>query len=119
MDKRGSARFTSRVMAEFFPSTGPDSALESRATGMTYDFSTDGLFVQTTKLPPVGQSLCMLLHLPGQEPVVLTGEIVRTVGLAEARASELQVGFAVRLHYRPSDFSRCLFKALNFREGSA
>jgi hypothetical protein len=118
MEKRGSERVATRVMAEFFPSAGPDSALENKATGMTCDLSSEGLFVQTARLPPDGQTLCLLLHLPGQEPVVLTGEIVRTVGVVEARAADLPAGFAVRLLYRPRDFSAYL-SALNLRERPA
>jgi PilZ domain-containing protein len=108
MEKRGSDRVVSRIMAEFFPSAGPDSALENKATGMTCDMSAGGLFVQTARLLSDGENLCLLLHLPGQEAVVLTGEIVRTVGAAEARAADLPAGFAVRLLYRPPDFTAYL-----------
>jgi hypothetical protein len=118
MEKRGSERVATRVMAEFFPSAGPESALENKTTGMTADISAGGLFVQTARLLIDGESLCLLLHLPGQEAVVLTGEIVRTVGAAEARAADLPAGFAVRLLYRPPDFTAYL-SALNLPEGPA
>ncbi len=108
MEKRGSERVATRLMAEFFPSSGPDSALENKATGMTCNLSAHGLFVQTSKLPPDGEKLCLLLHLPGQQPVVLTGEIVRTQPAVEARAANLPAGFAVRLLYRPREFSAYL-----------
>jgi hypothetical protein len=71
MEKRGSERVATRLMAEFFPSSGPDSALENKATGMTCNLSAHGLFVQTSKLPPGRENLCLLLHLPGPRLISL------------------------------------------------
>ena len=71
--------------------------LEPVSTGMTSDLSQNGIFVQTSRLPSVGDRLSLILHLTSQDRVRFGGEVVRLVTHTEARESALRSGFGARV----------------------
>lgn len=82
-------------MVQFSIGDGREPDLVS--TGMTHDLSQSGIFVQTSRLPAVGDRLSLTLHLTSKERVHVGGEVVRLVTQTEARESALRAGFGARV----------------------
>ncbi len=78
-------------------SVGEGLELDPVSTGMTRDLSQNGIFVQTSRLPSVGDRLSLTLHLTSQDRVRVGGEVVRLVTHTEAREMALRAGFAARV----------------------
>ena len=74
--------------------------------GTTVDLGRGGLFLRTALPMPPGLSVRVTLRLPGQEPVVADGKIVRTV----APHPGDRPGLGVRFEHLPDgDGSLCAF----------
>ena len=87
---RQSQRYRTDVVLDFGTS-------ESRTTGMTWDVSNGGMFIRTTRMPQVGQTLLVILRLPGGRQVRLQCEVVRVFHPPEIRRGALPAGFAVAI----------------------
>jgi Tfp pilus assembly protein PilZ len=84
------------LMVQFSIGDGLAPGLVS--TGMTHDLSQSGIFVQTSRLPAVGDRLSLTLHITSKERVHVGGEVVRLVTQTEARESALRTGFGARVN---------------------
>jgi Tfp pilus assembly protein PilZ len=83
------------LMVQFSIGEGLESDLAS--TGMTRDLSQNGIFVQTSRLPSVGDRLSLTLHLTSQDRVNVGGEVIRLVSQTEAREMTVRPGFGARV----------------------
>lgn len=82
-------------MVQFSIGEGPEPNLA--LTGMTRDLSQNGIFVQTSRLPSVGDRLSLTLHLTPQDRVNVGGEVIRLVSQTEAREMTVRPGFGARV----------------------
>ena len=92
---RAYSRVSLLLMVQFSVGEGLEPELVS--TGMTRDLSQNGVFVQTSRLPAVGDRLTLTIHLTSKDRVHLGGEVVRLVTQTEARESALRSGFGARV----------------------
>ena len=92
---RACSRVSLLLMVQFSIREGLEPDLVS--TGMTRDLSQDGIFVQTSRLPSVGDRLSLTLYLTSHDRVQVGGEVVRLVTQTEARHSALRSGFGARV----------------------
>jgi hypothetical protein len=92
---RASSRVTMSLMVQFSIGQGPEPELAS--TGMTRDLSQNGIFVQTSRLPSVGDRLSLTLHLTSKDRVQVSGEVIRLVSQTEAREMTVRPGFGARV----------------------
>ena len=83
------------LMVQFSIGDGLEPDLVS--TGMTSDLSQNGIFVQTSRLPSVGDRLSLTLHLTSKDRVNVSSEVVRLVTQTEAREMALRPGFGARV----------------------
>ena len=83
------------LMVQFSIGEGLEPDLAS--TGMTRDLSQNGIFVQTSRLPSVGDRLSLTLHLNSQDRVNVGGEVIRLVSQTEAREMTVRPGFGARV----------------------
>jgi hypothetical protein len=92
---RAGSRVRILLMVQF--SLGEGLEPNPVSTGMTRDLSRSGIFVQTSRLPSVGDRLSLTLHLTSKDRVRVGGEVVRLVTQTEAREMALQPGFGARV----------------------
>src|SRR6266849_91186 len=92
---RACSRVRMLLMVQFSIGDGLEPDLVS--TGMTSDLSQSGIFVQTSRLPSVGDRLSLTLHLTSKDRVNVSSEVVRLVTQTEAREMALRPGFGARV----------------------
>jgi Tfp pilus assembly protein PilZ len=96
-------------MVQFSLGKGLEPDLVS--TGMTSDLSQSGIFVQTSRLPAVGDRLNLTLHLTSKDRVNVGGEVVRLVSPIEAREMALRPGFGARVTDASGRYQRFVVSA--------
>ncbi len=74
------------------------------ATGVTYDVSHGGMFVQTIRIPNVGERLKVVLHLPDGNQVPVEGKVVRFRRSSEVVLSSLPSGFGLRVSQHSEEY---------------
>lgn len=94
IEKRSSPRYKADVVVDF-------SLPDSRATGVTYDLSREGMFVRTRRLPEEGAVLFVTLHLPGGSKMLLHGKVVRAFRAPGLLRTVMPTGFGYRVSKTP------------------
>lgn len=80
----------------------------SKTTGMTYDVSRDGMFVQTIRIPNIGEPLTVTLHLPDRRQVVVGGRVVRSFLAPGLLRSVMPSGFGLQVSQNLEEYDEFL-----------
>lgn len=100
-EKRGFPRTKRRYLVEF--------SLDGAAhNGFTFDVSASGVFVRSARLPEIGKTLSVSLHLPDGKRLTVRGRVVRTRRVPPALSRVIPSGFAIRLTDTPEEYFQLL-----------
>lgn len=85
---------------------------DSRGTGVTRDISNGGMFVAASRLPNVGPTLQLTVHLPNGRSLQLKGKVVRSAAATGVSSAPTPPGFGVRLTDQPEEYDELLSRLL-------
>jgi hypothetical protein len=85
---------------------------DSRGTGVTRDISNGGMFVAASRLPNVGPTLQLTVHLPNGRSLQLKGKVVRSAAQTGVSPAPTPPGFGVRLTDQPAEYDELLSRLL-------
>jgi hypothetical protein len=77
-------------------------------TGFTQDISPTGIFVRSTHIPDVGQTVSIELLLPGREKLQIRGTVVRSYRVPQNLRRFIPSGFGIRLNEAPEEYFQLL-----------
>jgi hypothetical protein len=77
-------------------------------TGFTQDVSPTGIFIRSTHIPEVGQTVSLKILLPGRKQLRVRGTVVRSY-LAPANLRQfIPSGYGIRLKEAPEEYFQLL-----------
>ena len=77
-------------------------------TGFTQDVSPTGIFIRSTHIPEVGQTVSLKILLPGRKTLRVRGTVVRSY-LAPANLRQfIPSGYGIRLKEAPEEYFQLL-----------
>jgi hypothetical protein len=97
MEKRRRPRKKTRLPARF-------GASRPETLGLVTDASSRGLFLSTNQVLASGSEVQLSVQVPGSEPVVLQGRVMRSRRVASALVMIATGGMGVRLENPPPDW---------------
>ncbi len=99
LEKRTQPRRKIRLIVDF-------EVPGSRTSGITYDVSRSGLFVRTIRIPSVGTTLKVVLHLADGREMNLTGKVVRSFSAPGTLRFVVPSGFGLRVAPGSEEYER-------------
>ncbi len=102
-EKRSFPRSKRRYLVEFALDGSP-------CNGFTFDVAARGIFVRSARLPEVGASLALSLHLPDGRRLAVRGKVVRARRVPAALSRVIPSGFVIQLTDTPEDYFQLLAK---------
>ena len=77
-------------------------------SGFTFDVSPNGVFVRSSRLPELGKTITVDLHLPQDKRVSVRGKVVRSFRVPAELSRVIPSGFAIQISDCPEEYFQFL-----------